>query len=72
MILKNDCKIITFHILNVMHLQFSLLGYHLIAVEGFAYPIDPRRSVVRGFMALVGPPMESRSWGRDQTKRNHL
>uniref|UniRef100_A0A8C4SR41 Solute carrier family 19 member 3 n=1 Tax=Erpetoichthys calabaricus TaxID=27687 RepID=A0A8C4SR41_ERPCA len=29
---------------------------HLIVVEGFACPNDPRSSVVRGFMPLVGPP----------------
>ena len=45
-----------------------LLGYHLIVVEGFACPSDPRCSVVWGFMPLLGPPMANRSWGRDQTK----
>ncbi|TWW73590.1 hypothetical protein D4764_15G0009840 [Takifugu flavidus] len=37
------------------------LGCHLIVVEGFACPNDPRSSVVWGYMPLVGPPMANRS-----------
>ena len=47
-----------------------LLGYHLIAVEGFAGSTDPRSSDVWGFLPLVGPPIANRSWGREQTNRS--
>lgn len=46
------------------------LGYHLIAVEKFACPSDPRNSVAWGFMPLAWPPMGNKSWGRNQTKRS--
>lgn len=48
--------------------MFPLLEYHFIVVERSACPNNPRSSVVRNFMPLIGPPMAN--WGRDQTKPN--
>ncbi|TWW62683.1 hypothetical protein D4764_04G0013300 [Takifugu flavidus] len=38
----------------------TLLDYHVIVVEGFACPTDPRTSVVWGFMPLGDPPADGR------------
>ena len=39
----------------------SYLNWHLIVVEGFEYPNDPRSYVVWGLMPLVGSPKANRS-----------
>ena len=44
------------------------LNRHLIVVEGFEYPNDPRSYVVWGLMPLVGSPKANRSQVTGQTK----
>ena len=53
---------------NVMRCAPSSMSHHLIVVEGFACPSDPRSYVVGGFMPLEGSPMANRSLGEGPDK----
>ncbi|KAK3521505.1 hypothetical protein QTP70_007970 [Hemibagrus guttatus] len=45
------------HIVMIITLcNFPSLNCHLIVVEGFEYPNEPRSHVVRGLVLLVGSP----------------
>ena len=46
----------------------AVLAYHLIVVEGFACPKDPRSSVVCSFMLLLGLPMGKQILGEGLDK----
>ncbi|TWW80606.1 hypothetical protein D4764_01G0004210 [Takifugu flavidus] len=60
-VLVNVCSPFVIHRSHAVRSRGPLLGYHLIVVEWFACPNDPRSSVVWGYMPLVGPPMANRS-----------
>ena len=50
--------IILLHMLLFYHI---IMNRHLIVVEGFEHPNDPRSYVVQGLMPLVGSPKANRS-----------